>query len=57
VLAALALLVSFYLPRADDHTTVQPTEAECCAETGERLVMAEFTTIDAENEPVASRGD
>jgi len=57
VLAALALLVSLYLPRADDDTTVQPTEAECCAETGERLVMAEFTTIDPEHEPVASRGD
>ncbi|HEV7902604.1 MAG TPA: MDR family MFS transporter [Pyrinomonadaceae bacterium] len=56
-LAALALLVSFYLPRAGDHNTTPPTEAECSAETGERLVMAEFTTIDAENEPVASRGD
>jgi hypothetical protein len=57
VLAALALFVSFYLPRAGDHNTEPPTEAECSAETGERLVMAEFTTIDAENEPVASRGD
>lgn len=57
VLAALALLVSFYLPRAGDHNTEPPTEAECSSETGERLVMAEFTTIDAENEPVASRGD
>jgi EmrB/QacA subfamily drug resistance transporter len=57
VLAALALLVSFYLPRAGDGTTGPPTEAECCAETGERMVMAEFTTIDPENEPVASRSD
>jgi EmrB/QacA subfamily drug resistance transporter len=57
VLAALALLVSFYLPRAGDDTSVPPTEAECSAGTGERLVMAEFTTIDADNEPVANRGD
>jgi EmrB/QacA subfamily drug resistance transporter len=57
VLAALALLVSLYLPRAGDGTTAPPTEAECCAETGERMVMAEFTTLGAENEPVASRGD
>lgn len=57
VLAALALLVSFYLPRAGDSTTAPPTEAECCAESGERMVMAEFTTLDPEHEPVASRGD
>lgn len=57
VLAALALLVSFYPPRAGDDTSVPPTEAECNAGTGERLMMAELTTIDAENEPVASRGN
>ncbi|MDQ1611593.1 MAG: hypothetical protein QOG00_1524 [Pyrinomonadaceae bacterium] len=53
VLAALALLVSLYLPRAGDGSS-PPTEAECGAETGERMVMAEFTTIDPEHEPVAS---
>jgi EmrB/QacA subfamily drug resistance transporter len=58
VLAALALLVSLYLPRAGDGATAaRPTEEECCAETGERLVMAEFTTIDPEHEPAAARGD
>ncbi|HJR07941.1 MAG TPA: MDR family MFS transporter [Pyrinomonadaceae bacterium] len=57
VLAGLALVVSFYLPRAGDAKTAPPTEDECCHETGERMVMAEFTTIDPEHEPVASRGD
>ncbi len=56
-LASLALLVSFYLPRNDSHTTEPPTEDECCAETGERMVMAEMTTLAPEHEPVASRGD
>ncbi|HEX8129208.1 MAG TPA: MDR family MFS transporter [Pyrinomonadaceae bacterium] len=57
VLAALALLVSLYLPRAGKGASAPPTEAECDADTGERLVMAELTTIDPEHEPVASRGD
>jgi EmrB/QacA subfamily drug resistance transporter len=57
VLAALALLVSLYLPRGGDDTTAPPTEAECSPETGERMVMAELTIIDPEHEPVASRGD
>jgi EmrB/QacA subfamily drug resistance transporter len=56
VLAALALLVSLYLPHAGGAGT-PPTEEECAAETGERLVMAELTTLDPEHEPVASRGD
>ncbi|HEX8456407.1 MAG TPA: MDR family MFS transporter [Pyrinomonadaceae bacterium] len=57
VLAALALLVCFYLPRAGDAATDAPTEEQCGAETGERMVMAEFTTIDPEHEPTTSRGD
>jgi EmrB/QacA subfamily drug resistance transporter len=57
VLAALALLVCLYLPRAGDGSTAPPTEDECCPETGERLVMAELTTIDPKHEPIASRGD
>lgn len=57
VLTALALLVSFYLPRGDEGTSAPPTEAECSTETGERMMMAELTTIDAGHEPVASRGD
>jgi EmrB/QacA subfamily drug resistance transporter len=56
-LAALALLVSFGLPRAGDDEYDGPTEDACCAETGERMVMAEFTTMDAQHEPVAARGD
>ncbi|MBV9211407.1 MAG: MFS transporter [Acidobacteria bacterium] len=56
-LAALALLVSFGLPRASNEDYDGPTEDACCAETGERMVMAEFTTMDAQHEPVAARGD
>jgi EmrB/QacA subfamily drug resistance transporter len=56
-LAGLALLASFYLPRAGDGITELLTEDECCAETGERMVMAELTTIAPEHEPVATRGD
>jgi EmrB/QacA subfamily drug resistance transporter len=55
-LAFLALLVAFFLPRKGEGLGA-PTEDECCAETGERLVMAEFTTLDAEDEPVAAQGD
>jgi MFS family permease len=57
--AGLALLVSFYLPRkkrredADDW----PTEDACRSQTGERMMMAELTTIDPEHEPVATEGD
>ncbi|MGB7925804.1 MAG: MDR family MFS transporter [Pyrinomonadaceae bacterium] len=56
-LAALALLVAFWLPRNDDVTRSQPTEEACCAETGERMLMAEMTTLEPEDEPVASHGD
>ena len=54
VLAGLALLVSFYLPRGDDRGVDPPTEDTCSAETGERMVMAELTTIDPEHEPAAA---
>jgi MFS family permease len=56
-LAALALLVSFALPRAGGDDYEGPTEDACCAETGERMVMAELTTLDARDEPVAARVD
>ncbi|HEV2728144.1 MAG TPA: MDR family MFS transporter, partial [Solirubrobacterales bacterium] len=56
-LAGLALLVSFFLPRAGDRHTRPPTEETCCAKTGERMVLAELTTLDPDNEPVAARGD
>jgi EmrB/QacA subfamily drug resistance transporter len=55
-LAALALLVAFWLPRRGDSAVAPPDEEACCAETGERMVMAEFTTLEAEEEPVASKG-
>lgn len=55
-LAGLALLVAFWLPRQGDTTVAPPDEEACCAETGERMVMAEFTTLEAEEEPVASKG-
>ncbi|HKQ99748.1 MAG TPA: DHA2 family efflux MFS transporter permease subunit, partial [Pyrinomonadaceae bacterium] len=57
VLAGLALIVAFYLPRKGDGTTKRLTERTCDAETGERMVMAELTTIDPEHEPVAAEGD
>ena len=54
-LSALALLVSFFLPRRGDTAAVEePTEDTCCAETGERMVMAELTTLAPEHEPVAA---
>ncbi|MFL6254343.1 MAG: MDR family MFS transporter [Pyrinomonadaceae bacterium] len=55
-LAGLALLVAFWLPRHGDKSVAAPDEEACCAETGERMVMAEFTTLEAEEEPVASKG-
>jgi EmrB/QacA subfamily drug resistance transporter len=56
-MAALALLVSLRLPRKGDGATEPPTEDTCCAETGERMVMAELTTLDPEHEPVAAQAD
>ncbi|HKG12534.1 MAG TPA: MFS transporter, partial [Pyrinomonadaceae bacterium] len=56
-LAALALLVSLWLPRAGAPGVEPPTEDTCCAETGERMVIAEFATLEPEDEPVAARGD
>jgi MFS family permease len=56
-LAALALLVSFRLPGTGDPGVEPPTEDTCCAETGERMVIAEFATLEPEDEPVAARGD
>lgn len=55
VLSGLALLVAFWLPRRGDEGVAPPDEEACCAETGERMVMAEFTTLEAEAEPVASK--
>ena len=56
VLSGLALLSAFWLPRTGEESYDAPTEDACCAETGERMVMAELATLDPENEPVAARG-
>jgi len=56
VLSALALVVALRLPRSGDSAVAPPDEEACCAETGERMVMAEFTTLEPEDEPVASKG-
>ncbi|HEX8501275.1 MAG TPA: MDR family MFS transporter [Pyrinomonadaceae bacterium] len=55
-LAGLAFVVAFWLPRAGDSGVAPPDEEVCCAETGERMVIAEFTTLEPEEEPVASKG-
>ncbi|HEX8187321.1 MAG TPA: MDR family MFS transporter [Pyrinomonadaceae bacterium] len=55
-LAGLALLVSLRLPRQGDTRVAPPDEESCRAETGERMVIAEFATLEAEEEPVASKG-
>ena len=55
-LAGLALLVAFWLPRHGDTAVIPPDEETCCSETGERMVLAEFTTLEPEEEPAASKG-
>jgi Na+/melibiose symporter-like transporter len=56
-LAFLALLGSLYLPRKESTTTESPTEEMCSPETGERMLMAEQTTIDSQHEPLAANRD
>lgn len=58
LLAALALLVSFLLPREGERAgeeVATPSEESCSSETGERMMMAELATLDPEHEPVAAR--
>jgi EmrB/QacA subfamily drug resistance transporter len=51
----LALAVSFRLPR---QSAIGPPPPQACeAAAGERLVMAELTTIDPEHEPIAARAE
>ncbi|HEX8398367.1 MAG TPA: MDR family MFS transporter [Pyrinomonadaceae bacterium] len=51
-LAALALLVAFFfLPRKGNKTIEPPSEENCGVATGERMIIAELTTIDPEHEP------
>ena len=55
VLAGLALLAAFWLPGSGERAEASPPPQACTAETGERLVMAELTTIDSAHEPAAVR--
>ncbi len=54
ILSAMALLVCLFLPRGTNANLKSPDETEKGAEIGERMLSAEFTTIDAENEPLAA---
>jgi CubicO group peptidase (beta-lactamase class C family) len=56
-LAALAMLVTFWLPRSGESMYSPPSEEACCAETGERMMIAELATLDPEHEPAATHGD
>ncbi|PYV04907.1 MAG: MFS transporter [Acidobacteria bacterium] len=61
VLAALALVSGFWLPRVD--TALSPERQRALDKAAaspakcERLLMAEMTTLDSENEPAAAEGD
>jgi len=58
LLSALSLLVALLLPRAGAAVgeTARTNRNFAGSENGERLVMAEFTTIDSKNEPSPSTG-
>jgi EmrB/QacA subfamily drug resistance transporter len=56
IVAALALLASFALPRAGEGASAAPTEENCSAESCERLVAAELATFDPEHEPIEAKG-
>ena len=52
VVSALALLVTFALPRRGERgATPDPTAEECSAEAGERLLVAELAALDPDHEP------
>ncbi len=61
VLAALALLVTFSLPRDGEGGVgeTRPSKDSCSVEAGERLLIAELAPLDPEHEPepVTARGD
>lgn len=52
IVAALALLTSFALPRATKGAAQSPTDENCSAASCERLVAAELATFDPEHEPI-----
>jgi EmrB/QacA subfamily drug resistance transporter len=55
--AALALIVCFWLPRSNDGSYEPPPQEACTATSGERMMVAEITPLDSEHEPVAAQGD
>jgi MFS family permease len=55
--AALSLLVCFWLPRSGDSSHEPPPREACTAASGERMMVAEITPIDSEHEPVAAQAD
>ena len=55
--AAIALVIVFWMPHGRDGLSSAPSPESCSAETGERMLMAELTCIDAPHEPVAAGGD
>ena len=60
VLAGLALLVTFWLPRdGEGAAEARPAEEACGVEECERLLVAELAPLDPEHEPepVSTRGD
>lgn len=57
VVSALSLLICFWLPRRGDDAPDTPPKKACTAESGERMMVAEITALDAEHEPVAVDGD
>jgi hypothetical protein len=56
-LAACALIASLWLPRTGDAAYNPPPEDACSTTSGERMMMAELTTLGPEDEPIAARGD
>jgi len=58
VASALALLVTFALPRrGHGEAAREPPEEACTVEACERMVIAELAGLDPEHEPVAAEGD
>jgi EmrB/QacA subfamily drug resistance transporter len=56
-MAALALVVTLWLPSGGANAPAQPTEEACSTESCERLLPAEIAALDPEHEPVAARSD
>jgi EmrB/QacA subfamily drug resistance transporter len=57
IMSAIALFIVFRLPQKiaarADQTPMPPPAKACEAQSGERMVIAELTTIDADHEPTA----